>query len=83
MPMMRARVVCGLRDVMLSLQPTSRLSSVDLPTFGRPTIATRPARYDGFESLTTETQRRREETHKNLNRNGAKTQRVHKEKVGR
>jgi len=39
MPVMRWRVVCGLRDVMLSFCPTSRLSSVDLPTLGRPTMA--------------------------------------------
>src|SRR5262245_15544938 len=29
---------------MLTLAPTRRLRSVDLPTLGRPTIATRPAR---------------------------------------
>src|SRR5438132_1239322 len=44
MPMMRWRVVCGFRDVMLIFCPTRWLSSVDLPTFGRPTIATRPVR---------------------------------------
>ena len=38
--LMRWRVVCGLREVMLTFWPTSRLSSVDLPTLGRPTIAT-------------------------------------------
>src|SRR5262245_35443314 len=41
---MRWRVVCALREVMLIFWPTSALSSVDLPTFGRPTIATRPQR---------------------------------------
>ena len=41
---MRWRVVCGLRDVIETFAPTSRLSSVDLPTLGRPTIATRPQR---------------------------------------
>ena len=41
---MRWRVVCGLRDVMLMRAPTSALSSVDLPTEGRPTIATNPQR---------------------------------------
>src|SRR5882672_1835078 len=44
MPVIRWRVVCGLLEVMLSLQPTRWFSSVDLPTLGRPTIATVPAR---------------------------------------
>ena len=42
--MIRWRVVCGFRDVMLIFSPTSALSSVDLPTDGRPTIATWPQR---------------------------------------
>src|SRR6202012_6131268 len=42
---MRWRVVCALFDVMLIFWPTSALSSVDLPTLGRPTIATRPQRF--------------------------------------
>ena len=41
---MRWRVVCALRDVMLIFWPTSALSSVDLPTLGRPTMATVPQR---------------------------------------
>jgi hypothetical protein len=44
MPVMRWRVVCALREVMLIFCPTSALSSVDLPTLGRPTMATRPQR---------------------------------------
>jgi hypothetical protein len=44
MPVMRWRVVCALRDVMLIFCPTSAFISVDLPTFGRPTIATMPQR---------------------------------------
>ncbi len=44
MPVMRCRVVCALAEVMLIFWPTSALSSVDLPTFGRPTMATRPQR---------------------------------------
>jgi hypothetical protein len=39
MPVRRWRVVCGLREVMLSFCPTRALSKVDLPTLGRPTIA--------------------------------------------
>ena len=31
------RVVCGLSETMASFVPTIRLSSVDLPAFGRPT----------------------------------------------
>src|SRR2546423_13416619 len=38
------RVVCGFLEVMLILAPTMALTSVDLPTFGRPTIATWPQR---------------------------------------
>ena len=44
MPVMRCRVVCALADVMLIFCPTSALSKVDLPTFGRPTMATSPQR---------------------------------------
>ena len=40
---MRLRVVCGLGVTMASFSPTMRLSSVDLPTLGRPRIATVPA----------------------------------------
>src|SRR5688572_33038053 len=41
---MRLRVVCGRGDTIASFSPTSRLSSVDLPEFGRPIKATKPAR---------------------------------------
>src|ERR1700752_673576 len=50
MPVMRRRVVCGLLEVMLTLAPTRRLRSVDLPTLGRPMIATRPAGCTGAAS---------------------------------
>src|ERR1044072_1312919 len=39
---MRVRVVCGLSDTMASLWPTMRLSSVDLPAFGRARNETKP-----------------------------------------
>src|SRR5213594_3781004 len=45
MPRMRLRVVCGLGVTMATLAPTSAFSSVDLPTFGRPTMAAYPARW--------------------------------------
>src|SRR5688500_6141046 len=41
---MRWRVVCGLSETIASFTPTRRLSSVDLPAFGRPTSATKPER---------------------------------------
>src|SRR6185503_4167827 len=41
-PIMRVRVVCGLSDTMAIFSPTSLLSSVDLPAFGRPISATVP-----------------------------------------
>ena len=44
MPRMRCRVVCGFGLTMLILRPSSAFSSVDLPTFGRPTIAANPQR---------------------------------------
>src|SRR5215212_789952 len=37
---MRSRVTPGMSCTMEILRPTSRLKSADLPTFGRPTIAT-------------------------------------------
>src|SRR5712691_12578972 len=43
-PRMRERVVCGFGETMASFCPSSRLSSVLLPTFGRPTMAAKPAR---------------------------------------
>src|SRR5215470_9238879 len=42
---MRFRVVCGLEVTMATFCPTSRFTRVDFPAFGRPTIATNPARY--------------------------------------
>src|SRR5690349_22265660 len=45
MPRMARRVVCGFELVMATFSPTSAFVSVDLPTFGRPTIETNPARY--------------------------------------
>ncbi len=44
MPTIRWRVVCGLSETAATRSPTSRLSSVDLPAFGRPTSATVPQR---------------------------------------
>src|SRR5580698_9787320 len=44
MPVMRWRVFCALRDVILTFWPTSAFINVDLPTLGRPTIATMPQR---------------------------------------
>src|SRR6478672_3696915 len=38
------RVVCGLSDTIATFWPTSTFTSVDLPTFGRPTTATIPLR---------------------------------------
>src|SRR6185369_14062785 len=43
-PSTRWRVVCGLSVTMLIFSPISALSSVDLPTFGRPMIATKRQR---------------------------------------
>ena len=42
-PRIRVLVVCGLSETMASLVPTIRLSSVDLPAFGRPMNETNPA----------------------------------------
>src|SRR3954452_15496956 len=39
---MRRRVVCGLSETIATLPPQSALTSVDLPTFGRPATATKP-----------------------------------------
>src|SRR5574340_634234 len=47
MPVMRWRVVCALREVMLSFWPIRWLSRVDLPTLGRPTMAMTPVRNAG------------------------------------
>ena len=41
-PKMRRRVVCGIADTIATFSPTSALTSVDLPTLGRPATATKP-----------------------------------------
>src|SRR3954463_15371951 len=46
MPRIRARVVCTLRETMVTLAPTSALTSVDLPTLGAPISATKPHRVE-------------------------------------
>src|SRR5512140_694241 len=43
-PRTGSRVVCGLGETMARLSPTSALSSVLLPAFGRPARATIPQR---------------------------------------
>ena len=43
-PMMRVRVVWGLSEVIATLVPTMRFTSVDFPTLGRPTKVTKPER---------------------------------------
>ena len=48
---MRVRVVCTFRETMETFAPTSLLMRVDLPTFGAPTMATKPQRilpFGGF-----------------------------------
>src|SRR5438105_10418228 len=47
MPRMRLRVVCGLAETAATFSPRRALSSVDLPTLGRPTRATYPDRCGG------------------------------------
>ncbi len=42
MPRIVRRVVCGLGETIAIFSPTYALTSVDLPTFGLPTIATKP-----------------------------------------
>src|SRR6185312_14216338 len=44
MPRINARVVCTLRDTIVTLEPTRALTSVDLPTLGAPISATKPQR---------------------------------------
>src|SRR5579871_293796 len=46
MPRIRARVVCTLRETMVTLEPTSALTSVDFPTLGAPISATKPQRVE-------------------------------------
>src|SRR3989449_4561878 len=38
----RSLVVCGLSETIATFPPLSALTSVDLPTFGRPATATKP-----------------------------------------
>ena len=47
-PRIRVRVVCTLCVTMLTFAPTIRFSSVDLPAFGSPIRATKPARVSVF-----------------------------------
>src|SRR3954447_13315920 len=42
MPRISARVVCTLHETMVTLEPTSALTRVDLPTLGAPISATKP-----------------------------------------
>src|ERR1700732_2532086 len=42
MPWMRLRVVCGVGVPIAALRPTILFTSVDLPAFERPTMATKP-----------------------------------------
>src|SRR5688572_14023908 len=46
MPRISARVVCTLLETMVTFEPTSALTSVDLPTFGAPISATKPQRVE-------------------------------------
>ena len=47
-PRMRLRVVCGLGETMAIFSPVSRLSSVLLPTLGRPMSAAKPRAGSGI-----------------------------------
>src|SRR3990172_10163931 len=47
MPVTRLRVVCGLGLTMATFSPRIWFSNVDLPTFGRPTMAIVPERDGG------------------------------------
>ena len=44
MPRISARVVCTLCETIVTLEPTSALSKVDLPALGAPISATKPQR---------------------------------------
>ena len=43
-PRIACRVVLGCGDVIAIFEPTRALMRVDLPVFGRPTMATKPER---------------------------------------
>src|ERR1700692_2946592 len=47
MPRIRARAVCTLRETIVTLEPTSALTSEALPTLGEPISATKPQRVAG------------------------------------
>src|SRR5437763_17060482 len=51
MPRISARVVCTLRETMVTLEPTKALTSVDLPTLGAPISATKPQRVPAGAAL--------------------------------
>src|SRR5256885_3100810 len=51
MPRISARVVCTLRETMVTLEPTRALTSVDLPTLGAPISATKPQRVPAGAAL--------------------------------
>src|ERR1700744_5195500 len=51
MPRISARVVCTLRETMVTLEPTSALTSVDFPTLGAPISATKPHRVGALSAL--------------------------------
>src|SRR5512139_695238 len=51
MPRISARVVCTFRDTMVTLEPTSALSSVDLPALGAPISAMKPQRVSAVSSI--------------------------------
>src|ERR1700675_3272312 len=48
MPRISARVVCTLRETIVTLEPTSAVTSVDLLTLGAPISAQKPQRVAGF-----------------------------------
>src|SRR5205085_3039223 len=50
-PRISARVVCTLRETMVTLEPTKALTSVDLPTLGAPISATKPQRVPAGAAL--------------------------------
>ena len=50
MPRIRFLVVCGRGLTMAIFWPSSRLSRVDLPALGGPTMATTPDRYNGVSA---------------------------------
>ena len=51
-PSRRSRVTPGRSSTSASLRPTRRLNKVDLPTFGRPTIATEGTRVAASGGIT-------------------------------